>query len=152
MKSFWIILMSVAAQWVYAEAPVTHITVFSSGPVLAPSIPNAAITVINVREGDEINEQAPKFAYDPSDPNGQDKTAQRVKAWALSPAGIAHRTRLRNAWRAVETLYKCGIQKLPAVAFEGCTYVVYGTQDVAKALMDFDEFKKRQKSHLRDGQ
>ena len=145
MKPTWPALFWLIAQSGYAEPPVTQITVFSNGPVLAPSIPNAAITVINVREGDEINEQAPKFAYDPHDPNGQDKTAQRVKTWAQSPAGIAHRTRLRNAWRAVETLYKCGIQKLPAVAFEGCTYVVYGTQDVAKALMDFDEFKNDRK-------
>lgn len=144
MKRALIFIYGVVSQSVFAETPVTHITVFSRGAVLAPSIPNAAITVINVQEGDEINDQAPKFTYDPKDPNGENKAALQVKEWATSPAGKAHRERLRASWRGVETLYKCGIEKVPAVAFEGCRYVVYGTSDVRLAVQDYDAFKRKQ--------
>ena len=144
MKRALIFIVGVVAQSVIAETPVTPITVFSRGAVLTPSIPNAAITVINITEGDDINEQAPKFAIDPNDPNGQTKAAQRIKEWAHSPSGQAHRSRLRQAWRGVETLYKCGIEKVPAVAFEGCRYVVYGTSDVKLAVQDYDAFKRQQ--------
>lgn len=132
----------VLAPWVYAQTPTTQITVFNRGPVSVPNIPNTTIRVINVREGDDINEQAPHFSFNPNDPDGQAKAEQQVKEWAQSPQGLAHRARLRQAWRSIETLYNCGIEKVPAVAFEGCRYVVYGTSDVLKAVQDYDDFRK----------
>jgi len=128
------------------QAETTKIWVFTNGPLNPPEIPKTEITVLNVREGDALNEQAPRFVFNPNDPNGHVAAQNKVIEWAKSPEGRAHHERLRAAWRSVESLYKCGIQKLPAVVFEGCSYVVYGTQDVAKALQDFDDYKRRNRA------
>ena len=125
------------------EFPVTEIEVFNHGPLVVPAIANAHITVINVRESDEINEQAPHFTFDPKNPDGQAQAEQQVIEWVKSPAGKAHRDRLHRSWRAVEHLYNCGIEKVPAIAFEHCAFVIYGTTDIVRAIHDFQTFKSQ---------
>lgn len=136
------VFATLAAAHAIAASGPTEIDVFVHGAIATPSIPNTHITVINVREAEEINEQAPQFHFDPNDPQGQAVAEQKVMTWAKSPAGKAHRLRLRQSWNKVEHLFNCGIEKVPAIAFERCTYVIYGTTDVVKAVQDYDEFKR----------
>lgn len=125
---------------IMAEELPLMIEIFNHGPLVVAAIPNTHITVINLREADEINEQAPRFTFDPKNPDGQAQAEQQVIEWAKSPAGKAHRVRLHQSWRAVEHLYNCGIEKVPAIAFDHCRYVIYGTTDVVMALRDFQAF------------
>lgn len=126
---------------VMAEELPLMIEVFNHGPLVVAAIPNTHISVINLREADDINEQAPLFTFDPKNPDGQAQAQQQVIDWAKSPAGKAHRERLHQSWRAVEHLYNCGIEKVPAIAFEHCAYVIYGTTDIVRAIRDFQSFK-----------
>ena len=131
------LLLSACASCSLAQ---TVIEVFTDKPIMAPVIPNAAITVFDLSQVDAIKKTAPRFS-----PNeGQAKL--QAKAWLESPDGKMYVNNLKKAYESRTKMMGYGIQKIPAIVFGGGQFVIYGTSDVARAVADYDHYIRTHKS------
>lgn len=58
----------------------------------------------------------------------------QAKAFFETAEGKSYKIAMRDAYRGKQKMMQYQLSKLPAVVFEGGTYVIYGTTDVAQAV------------------
>lgn len=115
----------------------TRIEIFADGQVITPPVPNTQVTVFDLSLPSKLDDQAPDFPADPAIAQAQAQT------WLASPAGQQHIAVLKAAYAGQQKLMAYGIQKIPAIAFDGGKYVIYGSLDLAQAVRDYDDYIRR---------
>lgn len=120
----------------------TDIVVFVDGPVSAPSIPNTQIKIWDLSLPTRIEASAPEFPYDATQP---ERTTELAKRWFASPEGLIFSKKMHEAYGYMPVMYNCQIAKIPAITFDQCQYVIYGTTDVRRAVQDYDDYIKGRK-------
>jgi integrating conjugative element protein (TIGR03757 family) len=145
LRHVFILLLSSLSTGTNADNPASEfspsliIEVFNHGPIPASefTVPGTQVKLQNLKLADDINAQSPDFDFEPNNPESLNSVKKQAAVWMRSPQGQAHQKQLREAWKPVERLFDCGIEKLPAITFENCKYVVYGTTNVRQALADY---------------
>lgn len=120
----------------------TQITIFSDGPISPPTIPNTEVTVWDLSLPERIEAAAPEFPYDSAQP---ERTAALARRWFASAEGADFSRKMHAAYGYMPIMFNCQIAKIPAIAFDNCRYVIYGTQDLRRAVQDYDDFMKRRR-------
>jgi len=76
----------------------------------------------------------------PSLPADEKIALVQAKAFFETSEGKAYKIAMRDAYRGKQKMMQYQLSKLPAVVFEGGTYVIYGTTDVAQALRLYHQY------------
>ncbi len=114
----------------------TRIDVFTDGAITAPEIPRTQIRLWNLAKPDELNATTPRYPPNP------EMAQVQAKAWLASAEGKAFLLKMREAQKGLEVMYQCGVSRIPAIAFDNCRFVVYGTTDIAAAVQDYDQYRE----------
>lgn len=136
MKNIFMVFFgfSLCAPIVFAQ---TAIEVFVDQPLMTPSIPNAVVVVFDLSRETTVKKSLPRFSVDPTLATAQ------AKAWIASPDGKKYVEAVKAAYVGREKMMNYELQKIPAIVFDHGKYVIYGTTDVAHAIENYQQYRRR---------
>lgn len=74
---------------------------------------------------------------------GAQITPDMFKRYVQTPVGRQHLQQLKAAWQIPFDAFNRGVRKVPAIVIDG-RYVVYGTLDIRRVLLDVKAFRIRE--------
>lgn len=124
----------------------TKIEIFADGPLVPAAVANTDVSVFDLSLPSRLDEGTPEFPADPTIAQAQ------AQAWLASPAGQQHVKALKAAYAGQQKLMAYGIQKIPAIVFDGGRFVIYGTLDLKLAVRDYDDYRSTHPMQKQGGQ
>lgn len=131
-----IFILASVILFAHASSAETLIEVFTKTPseVYPKTLPNAKVVIYNPDAPDAVKATAPVFPYYQDNPQ---RSVDEAKAWWASADGKAFQAQLLESYSGLQIMSNYRIEKTPAIVFDK-KYVVYGTHDLAKALIIHD--------------